>query len=290
MLINSSDEASIYSAAEMDSRLFPVLLGSGATALSLVSIISIYSHAKIVTKSKQHRKHPKKPKLYFQFWALHISAIGFLGYTLYLNLGNVVDPHWRIRLYSIIPVILVSIIISLFSLWFDVETPTSCCRCCCLSGKKSYRLMIIFHCFMLIFAVFFLTAATGFLLLVIPSIILHYYINPLKTLIRLQLLASAAIYTNSLLALLIFQCERCLFPLAEYSKLDIAKGKKYCRYSFWTGLCSCCGTQLPKKTDKCRQSCINCCKNICVRYSQPQESAPYIARVANHDKYYASFF
>ena len=178
-----------------------------ACFLSIGVLITVYSRAKVVTQAKDSSR---KPKAYFQFWAFHIFATSFAILTITQNFMN----HESNNVPSLIMLIWVAVsgfIIGIFSLTkFDIETPTNCCRCC--HGFS--------HCIVLWMSLCTSLSIICFTIFSIPTIILVYYLYPARTLLRLPLLTNAVLYINSLLALLLFQCERFFYPFVKNPKQE----------------------------------------------------------------------
>ena len=187
------------------------LTGILATFISYFVLPFVYSRAKVVTQSKSSRK----PKAYFQFWAFHVFAIVLVMYTIGKNFerGNII-------LAMLIVVAFFGTILGLLSPSLDIETPTHCCRCC-----HSFS-----HGIVLWIAVCTSLLIISFALFTIPTIMFVYYLYPARTLLRLPLLTNAVLYINSLLALLLFQCERLFYPcMKKKNNTDHRLG--YCKLS-----------------------------------------------------------
>ena len=168
--------------------------------LAVIALVIIYSQAKniIITKSKKKRK----PKAYFQFWAFHLFALVFLTYTVYLN--------YQISYTDImLPCgLMANVLLTWIVFWLDIETPTHCCRCS--------QCFCISHSILLIISAFLLLTFTAYFIFSIPTIILAYYLYPTENLVHLLLIINAVLCINSLLALLLFQCERCCHPCTRH--------------------------------------------------------------------------
>ena len=157
-------------------------------------LIPVYLRAKVVTESKGSRK----PKAYFQFWAFHVFATSFVILTVIQNYDE------SNNVPSLIMLAWVTVLgfgIGIFKKNFDIETPTHFCRCCHSCS----------HCIVLWMSLCSSLFFISFALFSIPTIILVYYLYPARTLLRLPLLTNAILYINSLLALLLFQCERLFY-------------------------------------------------------------------------------
>ena len=192
-----------------------------ASFLSVGVLVTVYSQAKIVTQSKGSRKQ----KAYYQFWAFQVFATSFVLYTVIQN-SHIEQYILAITLLSIA----LGILCGMYITKFDIETPTHFCKCC-----QSYC-----HCIVLWMSLCSSLLITTFALFSIPTIILVYYLYPARTLLRLPLLTNAVIYINSLLALLLFQCERLFYPCMKNVKLRDAMGccksfedYKICRNFIW---------------------------------------------------------
>jgi hypothetical protein len=88
---------------------------------------------------------------------------------------------------------------------FDIETPTNCCCC------NNY----LCHCIMLLISLCSFTLFIMFLILIIPTLIYIFYLYPARTLARTPLIVAAVIFINTLLAQLIYQCERFSYVLCR---------------------------------------------------------------------------
>ena len=241
----------------------------------------IYSQAKVITKFKEKRK----PKAYFHFWAFHLFALLFMSFIALSYRHNTSFP---IVSFSIV-LLAVGIMVSIA---YNVETPNHCCRCS--------RYLFCFSHFSLIFiSVCLLTTFTTYFIFSIPTIFLVYYLYPIRTLIRLPLIINAVIYINSLLALLLFQCERFWYPCVWHCtarNLSLT-----CHWSCHTPIC--CrrrgthGTtahELRKEAQDNQQEHSNrltqCVRTIWDHWkSVLTESIPPKERVENHDQYYHGY-
>ena len=198
---NISELASSHTADRYRFRGYVEITTGLACLLSIGVLVTVYSRAKVVTQSKGSRK----PKAYFQFWAFHVFAINFMILTVTQNINEI-----QYRLLAILIWVAISgTVIGIVSLTkFDIETPTHFCRCC--HGFSHCIVLWMSLCTSLLFI--------SFVLFSIPTIILVYYLYPARTLLRLPLLTNAVLYINSLLALLLFQCERLFYPCVRNSK------------------------------------------------------------------------
>ena len=205
---DSSETARLYDLPENDDY------GSGwvvyttfgiAIFLSFVVLVTIHSQVTTVTKKR-------KPKAYFQCLGFHLFSLVLLSYTLHLNNVSLNSP------LAFTSGLMVGAVINL--LWSDVETPTHCCR----SSQCFCMLMFMSVCLLFAFTAYFIFS--------IPTIILVYYLYPTRTLLRLPLIINAVLYINSLLALLLFQCERCCFPFVFLRHVKVQSFTGYIVHSF----------------------------------------------------------
>ena len=197
---NISELASSHTADRYRNRSLVTITTLLACFVSLSVLGIIYSRAKVVTQSKSSRK----PKAYFQFWAFNVFTTSFVIYTTIQNY----DESTSFMTFSIlIWVAICTVILSIGTArrvssteaetTLDIETPTHFCRCC----------NDCFHYIVFRMSLCSSQSLICFVLFSIPTIILVYYLYPARTLLRLPLLANAIFYINSLLALLLFQCE-----------------------------------------------------------------------------------
>jgi uncharacterized membrane protein len=180
----------------------PVLIGY---FLALAALVMVYTHI----KSKIKAEDKNIPKAYFQFWAAHISGLAYLFAS---NIHNFIQPDLRIEITSAAMVVLLIASGLLFaalcleplgSLRIPVQwlcrsqCRSQCCSHCCTCER-------IIGFFTTIIVIYTITLAV----ISIPNIIFIFYLYPARSLVRLPLLINAALYVNSLLALLIYQFER----------------------------------------------------------------------------------
>ena len=235
-----------------------------ASLLSFGVLAIVYSQAKVVTQSKSSRK----PKAYFQFWAFHVFATSFVIYTAIQN--SHVEQYIIVDI-TLIPIAFGTIYGFLILTKFDIETPTHFCKCC-----QGYC-----HCIVLWMSLCSSLLIITFGLFSIPTIILVYYLYPARTLLRLPLLTNAILYINSLLALLLFQCERLCFLCAKNCKLrtKTCHDDEGCRiFSLRINVCY--------RICKSREDYLwYICRNITRIEDQPLEE-----RALTHDEFYSSFY
>ena len=232
-----------------------------ACLLSIGVLVTVYSQAKVVTQSKGSRK----PKAYFQFWAFQVFATSFVIYTIIQNYDEYeYESNNVLSLVMLIWAAVSGFGIGFFSLTkFDIETPTYFCRyyhgCC--HGIVLWMSL----CTSLLFI--------SFALFSIPTIILVYYLYPARTLLRLPLLTNAVLYINSLLALLLFQCERLFYPCVK--KVKPKRMQRTC------------------DEDK-DENCLikRFCGNLrgAFRLYHHHEDSPLEQRAISHNKFYSSYY
>ena len=197
-----SELASSHTADRCRFRGYVEVTTGLACLLSIGVLIPVYLQAKVVTQPGS-----RKPKAYFQFWAFHVFATSFVIYTVIQNYEY--ESNNVLSLVMLIWAAVSGFGIGIFSLTkFNIETPTHFCMCC--HGFSHCIVLWMSLCSSLLFITFALFS--------IPTIILVYYLYPARTLLRLPLLTNAVLYINSLLALLLFQCERLCFPFVENFK------------------------------------------------------------------------
>ena len=193
--------------------------------LSIPILVVMYPIAEENIKSKGS----KRPKAFYQFWASHVVILAIIIHTLAKSDGFII-------LYIVATI---GICIALLMLPFNVlyvctrdrsettvdqdgdETVSthSCCTCQCTISVLSIMLFELAICLFL--------AMT-------PALIFIFYLYPTQTLIRLPFIINAIFYTNSLLALFFYQCER----FYKYRKIRPHKNRN--------------------RTEK-----SNCCSNYC---------------------------
>ena len=239
-----------------DSIIVATVIIMLASFLSIGVLVTVYSQAKVVTQSKGSRK----PKAYFQFWAFQVFATSFVIYTAIQN--SHIEPH--IFYITLIPIIVYGTLCGFFITKCDIETPTHFCKCC-----QGYC-----HCIVLWMSLCSSLWIITVALFSIPTIILVYYLYPARTLLRLPLLTNAVLYINSLLALLLFQCERLCFLCVKNCKLR----KKTCQDVI--GCRSDAHYSWGDDVDLCY-----ICNNLRLVEDQPLEE-----RALTHHEFYSSFY
>lgn len=185
-----------------------------ATFAIYLPFIAAYSLCPaIVGKIKPGKHDTRKPKVYYQFWSMHIVMTGLAVYTVIdtvLHSHNPgIDHFWTICIPTAIGCLVFSIVHCCSGYRrLDVRTPTGCCRChalcikCCPGLVKYLSLLTLLLFF-------------SFSILLLPTVILVFYLDPLHTIIRLPFILNSILYTNSLLALLLYQCEKCCFAITR---------------------------------------------------------------------------
>ena len=147
----------------------------------------------------------KKPKAYYQFWAAHVIILALLIYTLKsVNLKITFYIGFIFGLYA-----LMSILTFLYIFGGDkFNTPTHFYTCNWL-WKKICSILIT------IASLFMVTVFISLCIIALPTVIFIYYLYPAHTLIRLPFIINSILYINSLLALLLFQCERICYTISK---------------------------------------------------------------------------
>ena len=228
-MVNLSDASSdSYSTTDSNTgTVFLYLMPILTSPLTMVTLTIVYSLA----EKQVEPSNGQKPKTYFQFWAFHVSVIGFGAYFAVRNFffnsnGNAYET---LRISNAILLFHVTFGLVYYGACFpllhgvrslDIETPTQCCRCCC-QRCSHYTTLVVSVFIMSFFINFFINFA--------PTLIIIYFLYPTRTLIRIPLYINSIFYINSLLALLLFQCERIFYPPLKLCEVKICKqrtGKK----------------------------------------------------------------
>ena len=237
-----------------------------ASFISIVVLITTYSVAKAKIESDGH----KKPKKYFQFWAAHFFIILFFTTIGFGDNDSTITQNYFIIIFWTMGWCSISSMLILYSspALFDLNTPI---YCCCRRWIKSC------HCIILLFSTSTIVFFTTYFVALLPNIIFVYYLYPTRTLLRLPLLINSVLYINTLMAILIFQCERLLFPCAK----KCGQPNKYCclnmeKASIWR-LCF----------------CVNRNENYCTKFYERLINHPELPlqqRIQNHDTYYSAYY
>ena len=174
-----------------------------ALMLSVIGGIVIFpmiaEKIKINDKDKKSKTAAsKKPKAYYQFWATHVVILALLIYTL-----KSVQMKVTVSL-GIIFGFYVALVLGAFLYLFagdKFNTPTQCCICHRFC-KKGCSIVVTMT------SLFMITLFVSLCIVILPTVIFIYYLYPANTLIRMPFIINSILYVNSLLALLLFQCER----------------------------------------------------------------------------------
>ena len=137
----------------------------------------------------------RKPRAYFQFWASHVFIVGLGMYT-------VVDNNTE-YLPTVIFFIIFLFLAIIWTFYFRTMELSVIFKFCC--NCRCYSIIVLY------ISLFILSAFTFLFLLFIPNVILIFCFYPVDTVIRLPFILNSILYTNSILALLIYQCERCSY-------------------------------------------------------------------------------
>lgn len=165
--------------------------------LTVIVLITFFPYVEELVETT----NKKKPKAYFQFWAIQCVSLG-LGIWTVVHNSHVLSSYLMYAwLYTVCFAVTLLAIIVILTALADLNTPTQCC-CSCIDFFQSAVtflaiLITTFFSFILIFS--------------IPPIILIYYIHPIPTLARLPFVINSILYINTLTALLVYQLERLFF-------------------------------------------------------------------------------
>ena len=151
----------------------------------------------------------KRPKAFYQFWASNVVILALIVYTLVKNLDDIMQ--------------MTTIISALFSLFNAAFYNGTIYRVCVKKGGGRGRvactcsITLCMSCTFYTASLALLLTAICLFLVLTPALIFIYYLHPTQTLIRLTFTINSILYTNSLLALLLYQCERsaymCIYKL-----------------------------------------------------------------------------
>ncbi len=256
---NTSESTQSYSTAD-GNNFYIIIIGVFiAGSLSNVALITVIS----VAKTKIESEKGKKPKGYFHFWAFHLFICGFALYTYFNNSFNTTGATTTIFTTILFGLNAFSFVTTLFLPCFginkiDLNTPTYCLFCqCCLK---------LCHYIVIMYSVGTIFSFVSSLIILIPNIIFVYYLYPTRTLIRLPLLINTVLYINTVLAVLIFQCERCWYPCNVNKKpSDIISNKTETR-------------------------CSSLCKSCCEVLKNNHELPPFKKRIDDHNTFYSAYY
>ena len=200
-----------------------------AMILAFFGLLAIYP---IITEKIKPGDDGRKPKLYFHFWAFHLSMIILAGF--FLTDNTFVTPTKRLIAVFIVVYIALLVLMAVY-LYFHVHElaiPFKCCRCkFCPSVVVLGSVCIFFPCITLFFYVS-------------PTVVFIFYLYPIRTAIWLSFMINVVLYTNALIAALLFQCERAWYTVYRlfggkiedkfYEKYDVSGASNRERFS----LCS----------------------------------------------------
>ena len=177
-----------------------------ASLLAFIFVAAMFP----ILKEQIETKNGNKPKAYFQFWASQVLILVLGLWTVIKNFAfnsngfvktNV--DNYLFFLASVQPSLMLSLPTLLFPVLFshsyDISTPTQCC--CCF--KNVFHIIILCLSFLTTFLFLVIFIST------VPSIILIYFLNPVQTLAHFPFTVNSILYVNSLMALLLYQFERC---------------------------------------------------------------------------------
>ena len=188
-----------------------------ALILSVPILLVIYPIAEDKIKSTDPKK---RPKAFYQFWAAHAVILAMIIYIVTYNYDIVT-----------IQVVLINTTTgTLIALYYAYAQCLKRGLKCCTCTSNSIFSIFTFVSMMLV------EVAISLFIVLTPTLIFIFYLYPTHTLIRLPFIINSIIYTNSLLALLIYQCERSV----KNMKNILAKRhnrrilcRKLCRSCLW---------------------------------------------------------
>lgn len=155
------------------------------------------------------------PKFYFHFWAFHLVMFGSVAYTVSAGLlsSYAVDFVFAV-VHVICGLILLSLIMCLgCANEKNFNTPTRS-----FNGDRAHRTVMVISMFLLLYFPYVLVNTS-------PSFFLSLYRYPLQTLVWCAFAFTATLYVNALLALLLFQCERCCLTSLGQNKARLGREK-----------------------------------------------------------------
>lgn len=184
------------------------LIGTGVGVLLPLSVMD-----KI--KESLEPANGQIPKFYFQFWAFHLVMFGHIAYTISAGLRT---DYVADFIFTVVHVIygaaLLPQLICLGCTSYDFNTPTHS-----FGGDCAHRAVMVVSVFLLFFFPYMLVNVS-------PSFVASLYHSPLQTLVWCVLAFTATLYINALLALLLFQLERCSLVSSGRSKARIGRERK----------------------------------------------------------------
>ena len=179
-----------------------------AFVLSAIGCVVVYPiiAENIKIDEKKGSTASKKPKAYYQFWGAHVVILTLLIYT-FRSVNLNITPS----IGGIFAAYIVSTIFNYFYIFGGdkLNTPTQSCICHWFCKKGCSIVVTIISLFMVALFV-------SLCIIILPTVIFIYYLYPAHTLIRMPFIINSILYINSLLALLLFQCERLCFILVKF--------------------------------------------------------------------------
>ena len=156
-------------------------------------VLVLYPTIREKTKSTDTKK---RPKAFYQFWA---SNVVILALTVDTLVNNNLDD-----------IMLVTIIIIITSSLSSATKIYSIYNCYMMlrGGRNTCAQYNIMSCILYTASLVLYSTAISLFIVVTPALIFIFYLYPTHTLIRLPFIINSILYTNSLLALLLYQCER----------------------------------------------------------------------------------
>ena len=183
----------------------------------------------------------KKGKVYFQFWASHVLIIGLGAYTIALN-SHVFSVHSSTKAVCVAYIILMApvfVVVNSRHSGHSIKLNTVAQFC---FNNSKYYITVIF-CMSIYISMF----VTFVFLTLTPTVIFIFYLYPVHTVIRVPFILNSVLYTNSVLAFLLYQSERSAYVstrwFREYKGYPELKDLFYEEYyqvlkskSFWSRL------------------------------------------------------
>ena len=124
-------------------------------------------------------------------------------------------------------IILISLPLAFLCILFYFRTMELNVLCKFFCKCKCYNYTVLF------ISLYILYTFTFLFLYIAPTIILIFYLYPVHTIIRLPFILNSILYTNSVLALLIYQCERCCYRCKFYTLLINLCNLKFLCFDLW---------------------------------------------------------
>ena len=233
--VNISNSAQSYSITDNNHAVIGVqdVVWIFSLFVSTVLVTSMYPYV------AEHLKTTKKEKAYFQFWAFHAFIIGLGAYTITLN-SHLFDVHVYSKVVCIGYVTVMPPMFIFLGSGRGIRLNTVAQFCC---HNSKYYIMVVYIISVYVFMFF-----TCLFLTLTPTVYLIFYLYPIHTVIRVPFILNSALYTNSVVALLIYQSERFGYIstrwFREYKGYTDCKDLFYEKYyqvfkskSYWSKLC-----------------------------------------------------